>query len=140
MTDEYTRRFIGEGHYREEVTANLACRVIAVREAQRAGFGGNVRRKRWVSLRQHRKLYLSRHPKLFVHLLVLGIDLPLLILQAFNVLAQKPMLELHERAGEDHAKERALLIHEQHIFIKPFLGAEGYLFKYRGDRTLSGHN
>jgi hypothetical protein len=39
IANEYTRRFIGERHYREEVPANLACRIVAVREAQSARTG-----------------------------------------------------------------------------------------------------
>jgi hypothetical protein len=42
---------------------------------------------------------------------------------------QEAMLELHERPGEDHAKERALLIDKQYVVIKRFLAAGGYSFE-----------
>ena len=136
IANEHARRFVGERYYGEKVPANLACRLVAVSEAQRARFHANVAGKSWIPLRQHRKLYLSGHPKFLVHLLVLGIDLSLLLLQTFNILTQEAMLELHERASEDQAEKRALLIHKQYVVMKRFLAAGGYFFEDGGDRAL----
>jgi hypothetical protein len=69
--------------------------------------------------------------ELFVHLLVLGIDLPLLILQRSMFSRRSRCWSCTSVRIEDHAKERALLIHKPHIVAKPFLAAEGYLFKYQ---------
>ena len=88
ITNEYARCFIGEPTtVKKSPLTSLA--GVAVREAQRAGFGANAGGKSWVSLRQHRKLHLSGHPKFFAHLLVLGVDLSLRLLQTSNVLARK---------------------------------------------------
>ena len=93
MTSQMNTPFVSlESAYREEVTANLACRVIAVREAQSAGFGGNVRRKSEIVEATSQAAPLSPSEVLRASAR-LDIDLPLLILQAFNFLAQEPMLE-----------------------------------------------
>ena len=136
VANEYARCFIGEPYDGEKVPANLACRLVAVREAQRARFRANAGGKGWVSLRQHRKLHLSGHTKFFAHLLVLGVDLSLRLLQTSNILTQEAMLELHECASEDQAEKRVLLIHKQYVVMKRFLAAGGYFFEDGGDRTL----